>query len=58
VREEEEEGITHPEDVTAEQFLGIWLDPGVPSEEKRELVLESLKADCEEREDEGDFWRL
>jgi hypothetical protein len=58
VREEEEEGLTHPEDVTAEQFLGIWLDPGVPSEEKRELVLESLKADCEEREDEGDFWRL
>jgi hypothetical protein len=58
VREEEEEGLTHPEDVTAEQFLGMWLDPGLPPEEKRELVLESLKADCEVREDEGDFWRL
>jgi hypothetical protein len=58
VREEEEEGLTHPEDVTAEQFLGMWLDPGLPPEEKRELVLEALKADCEVREDEGNFWRL
>ncbi len=58
VREEEEEGPTHPDDVTAEQFLGMWLDPGLPPEERRELVLESLKADCEVREDEGDLWRL
>jgi hypothetical protein len=28
VREEEEEGLTHPEDVPAEQFLGMWRDPG------------------------------
>lgn len=58
VREEEEEGPTHPDDVTAEQFLGMWLDPGLPPEERRELVLESLKADCEVREDEGNLWRL
>jgi hypothetical protein len=36
----------------------MWLDPGLPPEEKRELVLEALKADCEVREDEGNFWRL
>ncbi len=58
VREEEEEGPTHPDDVTAEHFLGMWLDPGLPPEERRELVLESLKADCEVREDEGNLWRL
>ncbi len=55
---EEEEGLTHPEDVTAEQFFGMWLYPGLPPEERRELVLESLKADCKVREDEGDLWRL
>jgi hypothetical protein len=58
MREEEEEGLTHPDDVTAEQFLGMWLDPGLPPEERHELVLESLKADCEVREDNGNLWRL
>jgi hypothetical protein len=58
IAEEEDEGSTHPDDVTAEQLLGMWLDPGVTPEEKRELVLESLKAECEVREDEGNLWRL
>jgi hypothetical protein len=58
IAEHEVEDLTHPDDVTAEQLLGMWLDPRVPPEEKREMVLESLKAECEVREDEGNLWRL
>jgi hypothetical protein len=58
MREEEDEGLTHPDDVTADQLLGIWQDPIMPAEEKREMVVECLKADCTVREDTGDFWRL
>lgn len=58
IAEEEDEGFTHPDDVTAEQLLGMWRDPGVPPEEKGESVLEALKAECEVREDEGNLWRL
>ncbi len=46
------------DEVSAEQFLGMWLDPGLPPEERRGLVLESLRADCEIRDDEGNLWRL
>jgi hypothetical protein len=58
IAEEEDEDLTHPDDVTAEQIRGMWLDPGMPLEEKREMVLEPLKAECEVREDEGNLWRL
>ena len=58
IREEEEEGLMHPDDVTAEQLERSWREPGFTREEKRELVLEPLLAECEVREDEGDLWRL
>jgi hypothetical protein len=58
IEEEEAEGLAHTDDVSAEQLRGIWLDCRMPPEEKRETVLEPLKAECEQREDEGDLWRL
>jgi hypothetical protein len=58
IAEEEDDGPVHPEDITAEQLLGIWQDLHRSPEERRELVLEALKADCEIREDEGELWRL
>ena len=58
IREEEDEELAHPDDVTADQLLGIWQDPIMPLEDKREMVVECLKAECEVREDTGDFWRL
>lgn len=58
IREEEEEGLTHPDDVTAEQIERSWQEPGFTIGEKKELVLEPLLAECEVREDEGDLWRL
>lgn len=58
IREEEDEGLAHPGDVTAEQLGRSWREPGFTREEKRELVLEPLLAECEVREDEGDLWRL
>ena len=58
IAEEEDEGLAHPEDITAERLLGIWQDLHLSPEERRELVLEPLKADCEIREDEGELWRL
>ncbi len=51
IAEEEDEDLTHPDDVTAEQIRNMWLDPGMSPEEKREMVLEPLKAECEVRED-------
>jgi hypothetical protein len=53
IEEEEVEDLTHPYDVTAEQLRGMWLDPELPPEEKREMVLEPLKAECEVRENEA-----
>lgn len=58
IREEENEGLRHPDDVTADQFLGMWQDPIMAPEEKYEMVIECLKADCTLREDTGDLWRL
>ncbi len=58
IREEEDEEFAHPDDVTADQLLGIWQDPIMPPEDKREMVVECLKAECEVREDTGDLWRL
>jgi len=58
IREEENEELAHPDDVTADQFLGMWQDPTMPPEDKHEMVVECLKADCTVREDTGDFWRL
>ena len=58
VREEEDEDLTHPDDVTAEQFSGMWHDPIMSPEDKHEMVVECLKADCRVCEDTGDFWRL
>jgi hypothetical protein len=58
IAEEEDEDLAHPDDVTADHLRDMWLDPGLPPEEKREMVLEPLKAECEVREDEGNLWRL
>jgi len=58
LREEEDEGLTHPDDVTADQILDIWQDPIMAPEDKHELVVECLKADCRVWEDIGEFWRL
>lgn len=55
---EEDDGVTHPDDVTVEQIERSWREPGFTDEEKRELVLEPLLAECEVREDEGELWRL
>jgi hypothetical protein len=58
MEEEEAADLTHPDDVTAEHLRNMWLNPGVSPDEKREMVLEPLKAECEVRENEGNFWRL
>lgn len=58
IREEEADGETHPDEVTAEQIERSWREPGFTDEEKRELVLEPLLAECKVREDEGELWRL
>jgi hypothetical protein len=58
IREDEAVGLTHPGDVPAERYLALWRDPKLPPEEKKELVLESLKSGCLIVEDEGQMWRL
>jgi len=58
MREDEDGGFTHPDDVTADQFLGMWRDPVMSPEDKHEMVVECLKAECTIREDTGDLWRL
>lgn len=58
IREDEDGDHAHPDDVTADQFLGMWQDPIMSPEDKHEMVVESLKAECTVHEDTGDFWRL
>ncbi len=41
IRETEEDGLTHPDDVTAGQFESSWQEPGF-TEEKRDLMLKPL----------------
>lgn len=58
IRELEDAELTHPEDVTADQIEALWGDPNLSEQDRREMVLEPLSADCESRPDEGELWRL
>ena len=58
IREDEDGGDVHPDDVPADHLLEAWQDPKMPPEDKYEWVVESLKAECQIQEDTGDFWHL
>ena len=58
ISEDEDEDSVHPDDIKASHFHAMWVDPGLSPADRNDLVLESLKAECEIREDEGDLWRL
>ena len=47
IAEDEAEGRVHPDDIRASHFRAMWFDPVLASLDRRDLVMESLKAECE-----------
>jgi hypothetical protein len=58
VREDDDRLVRLPRRRTSRSSTRTWQDPIMPPEDKYEWVVEPLKAECQVREDTGDFWRL